>query len=243
LIDVAGTNKILEFNNTSNTNAVRLWNTTTLGGINSTDKVLSVKVYDSGDETEALEIYGDGKIRRGYKNIYQTLPPSISNASFVSGMHYLANGYNSVFIAGTDLQKGISVFRSDGNSNATFVENFSVSGDGKTVIGNLKQTAGIHTDALLSVNGKAVAKSVFVTMNNWADYVFESDYALPKLEEVEAYYKKHKHLPEIPSAQEVIDNGVDLGDMNKLLLKKIEELTILMVAQQKEINILKTKIK
>lgn len=76
-------------------------------------------------------------------------------------------------------------------------------------------------------------------MTGWADYVFANDYKVPNLYEVEAYYKANKHLPEIPSEKEIIENGIDVADMNKLLLKKIEEMTILMVQQQKDIDALK----
>jgi hypothetical protein len=113
-----------------------------------------------------------------------------------------------------------------------------------TLLGSLKPVLGsAHSDAMLSVDGKIVSKSIYVTQNNWADYVFEENYKLPDLLEVEKYYKANKHLPEIPSEKEIKENGIDIGEMNKLLLKKIEELTILMVEQQKEINALKERIK
>lgn len=117
-----------------------------------------------------------------------------------------------------------------------------VKNGGNVIIGTLKMT-GTHSDAKLSVDGKIVAKSCYITMTGWADYVFANDYKVPNLYEVEAYYKANKHLPEIPSEKEIIENGVNVADMNKLLLKKIEEMTILMVQQQKDIDALKTKIK
>lgn len=116
--------------------------------------------------------------------------------------------------------------------------------NGKTQIGNQLQTSSAHyNDYLLSVNGKGVFKEVIVTNSNWADFVFSNDYKLPSLKDVEAYYKENKHLPEIPSAKDVEENGINVGDMNKLLLQKIEELTIYMVQQQKEIDALKAKSK
>ena len=110
--------------------------------------------------------------------------------------------------------------------------------NGKVIIGTTMQT-GMHGDAMLAVDGKIVAKSCYITMTGWADYVFANDYKVPNLYEVEAYYKANKHLPEIPSEKEIIENGIDVADMNKLLLKKIEEMTILMVQQQKDIDALK----
>ncbi|MDZ7847508.1 MAG: hypothetical protein U5L96_12490 [Owenweeksia sp.] len=68
--------------------------------------------------------------------------------------------------------------------------------------------------------------------NDWADYVFEEDYVLMPIEELEAFIKEHKHLPGVPGAKEVVENGVDLGEMNKILLEKVEELTLHVIEQQ-----------
>jgi hypothetical protein len=127
------------------------------------------------------------------------------------------------------------------NATNIYENKFVVYADGRTKIGNQTQTSGPHTDALLTINGKTVAKSLYITTSNWADHVFEPNYKLPTLYEIEAYYKANKHLPGIPPEKEVVDNGINIGEMNKLLLKKIEELTILMVGQQKEIDELKSK--
>jgi len=64
---------------------------------------------------------------------------------------------------------------------------------------------------------------------------------MPKLSDIETYYKTNGHLPQIPSEKEVKENGIDLGAMNALLLQTIEELTILMVEQDKRIKILEIK--
>ncbi|WP_420319189.1 hypothetical protein [Ekhidna sp.] len=88
----------------------------------------------------------------------------------------------------------------------------------------------------LEVNGTIRSKEVKVEAANWPDYVFEQDYNLRTLEETEAYIQSHKHLPEIPSAKEMEANGVQLGEMNILLLKKIEELTLHTIEQQKLIE-------
>ena len=69
-----------------------------------------------------------------------------------------------------------------------------------------------------------------------ADYVFEPDYKLAPLSEVEAFTKEHKHLPEVPSAREMTENGVDMAAMNMVLLKKVEELTLHAIALQKDVE-------
>ena len=70
-------------------------------------------------------------------------------------------------------------------------------------------------------------------LNGWADYVFEEGYQLMSTEELEAFIKKHKHLPGVPSAAELVENGLDLGEMNKILLEKIEELTLRVIEIEK----------
>ena len=109
-----------------------------------------------------------------------------------------------------------------------------------------RPTIGPRQFFTLAVDGELVAKSIYVTLNcgwAWADYVFAEDYKLPALDEVESYYKANKHLPEIPSAKEVEEKGINVGEMNVLLLKKVEELTLYIVQQQKEIDKIKTEMK
>ncbi len=74
---------------------------------------------------------------------------------------------------------------------------------------------------------------------NWSDFVFEKNYKLPSLKEVEAYINENKHLPEIPAASEVETTGADVGTILKLHMQKIEELTLYIIQQQKEIEALK----
>ncbi|GHM99813.1 hypothetical protein WSM22_13030 [Cytophagales bacterium WSM2-2] len=87
----------------------------------------------------------------------------------------------------------------------------------------------------LAVNGKIWGTEVQVALTNpGPDYVFEKDYHLLSLDEVHSYIEKNKHLPEVPSAKEMEVNGVNVGDMNMLLLKKVEELTLYMIELKKE---------
>ncbi len=73
----------------------------------------------------------------------------------------------------------------------------------------------------------------------WADYVFEEDYELLQLEEVEKFINKNGHLPNVPSAQQVVDAGIDVAQMDAKLLEKIEELTLYVIELKKEIDQLK----
>ncbi len=94
----------------------------------------------------------------------------------------------------------------------------------------------------LNVNGNIRARAVIVTPDGWADYVFDPSYKLPDLKTTEQFIKENNHLPEIPSAKEVEKSGIELGQMNALLLKKIEELTLYMIGQNKELAELKEEV-
>ena len=105
---------------------------------------------------------------------------------------------------------------------------------------------GIGTDSpgsfKLSVEGKIGAREINVTATNpFPDYVFHSNYSLRPLSEVESFVKENKHLPEIPSAAEVEKNGINLGEMDALLLKKIEELTLYVIELTNKIEKLENK--
>jgi hypothetical protein len=76
---------------------------------------------------------------------------------------------------------------------------------------------------------------------NWSDFVFANDYKLMPLKDVETFILNNKHLPGIPSAEAVVKEGIDLGEMDAKLLQKIEELTLHIIQLEKEINILKQK--
>ena len=99
-----------------------------------------------------------------------------------------------------------------------------------------RNLSGYH----LAVNGIIRAKEIRVN-TGWADFVFEDDYALPTLNEVEAHIAQYKHLPDIPSAAEVEAEGVELGVISSKLLQKIEELTLYVIAQEKRIEALEAE--
>lgn len=95
----------------------------------------------------------------------------------------------------------------------------------------------------LNVNGTLLSRKVRVDMDNWADFVFEADYDLIDLDSVQTYILKHKHLPGVPSADSVSIEGVDLGEMNKLLLQKIEELTLYLLQEKEQNQVLEERIR
>ncbi len=94
-----------------------------------------------------------------------------------------------------------------------------------------------NPDAQLAVKGTIHAEEVKVDLQvPGPDYVFEPTYQLPPLTEIESYIKANKHLPEVPSAKEMETNGINLSEMNMLLLKKVEELTLHIIDQSKTIQ-------
>ena len=106
-------------------------------------------------------------------------------------------------------------FQIDGSSKMSIYNNGSVAiGTGST---------GTHK---LAVEGSIGAREIKVEVGTWSDYVFGENYDLPSLEEVEKHIREKGHLINIPSAKEVEENGIELGEMNRLLLEKIEELTL-----------------
>jgi hypothetical protein len=91
-----------------------------------------------------------------------------------------------------------------------------------------------------AVNGSAIATSMTVKLYaNWPDYVFKPEYHLVPLNEIKTYIDRNQHLPDMPSEAEVTKNGINLGEMNTLLTKKVEELTLYAIEQKEEIEQLK----
>ncbi len=100
---------------------------------------------------------------------------------------------------------------------------------------NTTNTAGY----MLAVNGKIRSTEVVVE-TGWADYVFDKNYKLPSLYELEKFIQEKKHLPNIPAAAEIETNGLHVGDVQKRMMEKIEELTLYIIDLKKEIDQLKT---
>ncbi|GAB1430628.1 hypothetical protein MASR2M18_14610 [Ignavibacteria bacterium] len=121
-------------------------------------------------------------------------------------------------------------------------ETFIVYGSGKTKIGNEVITTGVHNNWKLSVDGKINCKEVVVTLENWADDVFLPSYNLRALSETEEYINMNGHLPDVPTENQVAMDGIAVGEMQKILLRKVEELTLHLIAIDKENAALKQQL-
>jgi len=105
--------------------------------------------------------------------------------------------------------------------------------------------SNMGSNNLLAVNGTAVfvKAKVAVYGSTWPDYVFTPNYKLTSLDSLEQFIQLNKHLPEVPTADDVQKNGIDLGENQALLLKKIEELTLIVIEQNKRIDSLQSKFR
>ncbi len=117
----------------------------------------------------------------------------------------------------------------DGDSEGIYLAE-----NGKVGIGEVTEMPGEY---LLYVERGILTEKVRVKLQGeWADYVFDEDYDLMPLSEVESFIKENKHLPDVPSAKEVKKEGMDVAEMNALLLKKVEELTLHIIELEKKVN-------
>ncbi|MDX2188019.1 MAG: hypothetical protein SFV32_13880 [Opitutaceae bacterium] len=126
---------------------------------------------------------------------------------------------------------GALLFRTGGGAaTATPTERLRITSSGNIGIGTAVPTEK------LSVKGKIRAQEVIVETTGWADYVLSRDYQLTPLSEVEAHIDANGTLPGIPSAKQVDEEGVSVGEMQAKLLAKVEELTLHLIAQEKALN-------
>jgi hypothetical protein len=145
--------------------------------------------------------------------------------------------------AGAGLPNGTAVGNTTYWNGSTWVVNSSniFNNGSKVVIGTVASMPGSYK---LYVQSGILTERVKVAVNgsgNWADYVFAPDYKLMPLEQVEEFVNKNKHLPNVPSADEMVNTGIDVATVDAKLMEKIEELTLYMIEMKKEINTLKAE--
>ncbi|MDB5002094.1 MAG: hypothetical protein JWQ34_319 [Mucilaginibacter sp.] len=212
---------------------------------------LRLDMYHTGSAIEYRFVqkvgYTDNNVlafSNGYVGIGTTSPGAKLD---VAGSIFAANqigGAGGIYIGQADYQASLLYDNATGNLDITPRSGYNtVFTAGNVGIGT------ITPDAKLAVNGTIHTKEVKVDLIGWPDYVFKPKYKLLSILEVKVYIDRNQHLPEMPSEQEVKQNGINLGEMNILLTKKVEELTLYLIekdaqlqSQQKQIDQLKEQL-
>lgn len=180
----------------------------------------------------ARQYIGNTSGRGSLLGVYNYPNVNYSPMFGLNSYYYGALNAGVVFNKGASITGGFLTFLTNDGTEQMRINASGNVGIGTTNPGNYK----------LAVEGTIGARKVDVKMTSWADFVFHDGYKLPALPAVENYIMTHKHLPGIPSEQEVLKNGLDLGAFNKLLLQQIEELTLHLIAQDKQHKILAEKL-
>ncbi len=206
------------------------------GSVSETSISLSWAASSDNVGVVGYNVYQDGTLQAGgITTLNHTVTGLSTGTSYdfrVSAVDAAGNesGQSSVLsVSTTSTSSGSLWTESGGNISYT---------SGNIGIG----TASIPAGYRLAVNGKILAEELKIQpQSQWPDYVFQSDYFLPSLEQVEKYINENGHLEDMPSAAEVKQNGIKLGEMNKMLLEKIEQLTLYIISMDKTITSLEAK--
>lgn len=160
--------------------------------------------------------------------------PYIQMANAGSDIGYIRANGSDMMVATNSGVTGKLILRANG-INSMYIDQ-----NGNIVMGS---TAVLPKSGYkLSVDGKVVCEELLVQLSPWPDYVFNPDYKLKPLSEVEAFIQDNNHLPGVPDAAQVETEGLNVGEMQKLMMEKIEELTLYLIDLQKENNTLKTEV-
>ena len=188
-------------------------------GIGSIDPQNKLSVTDNSGNP-IIASYMGGKIYQDYKYAGISYGESIGQLGNSSNIGYMSHQ--------TDKSLSGLYFTNYGDSE--ILSSLFIKVGGNVGIGTIKP------NNKLDVNGTIHSKEVKVDMTGWSDFVFKKEYKLPSLKEVEKHIAEKGHLENIPNEEEVLKNGISLGEMNAKLLQKIEELTLYTIEQNKRIE-------
>jgi hypothetical protein len=218
--------------------------TNTSGFLSSSRNILLYMRDNSGNIGVRLHSAGDSYFTGGDVSIGTTNPTAVFEVNKSINNYWTAkisNGGGNAL--GLLVKAGYGGSQSYNTPTIMQLSDFAgnvrmrVQSNGKVGIGT--ETMGSH---LLAVNGSIGAREIVVELSTWADYVFNPSYKLMPLTELEEFIAQNKHLPEIPSEETIAENGLNLGEMQKLQMQKIEELTLYVIELKKENEDLKARI-
>lgn len=223
IVDADNNNKTWTLTSHQNTNGVGLWENGTQGrfivtsggrvGIGTTNPNHELVVQGNDP---ALQVRDDTTDNSANAARFELLERA--GGSFDGGAFFWWNGETNKLLIGTK--------RNGDNTNVLVVDRATNS------VGIGTQTPGNYR---LAVNGSVRAKEVVVE-TGWSDFVFDPNYTLPSLDEVEKHISEHHQLPDIPSATEVLNQGVKVGEMESKLLQKVEELTLYLISMNNRVR-------
>lgn len=207
------------------TNQKNLFISASPTGPNSSDRSIVLRTGKSnGTLLSRMVISGNGNVGIGTTSPTHRL--QVAGSSKWTGN---SSSYTEIHSNGSG--QYLRQFANDGKTQSWLIRGYATSG-----------VQAIFNRGGINVNGTVKAKEVNITSSIWPDYVFRPDYKLMPLKEVEAFILEYGHLPNIPSEAEVTENGIQLGELNASLLRKIEELTLYVISQEQKINALVTRL-
>ncbi|MCW8311110.1 hypothetical protein K7A41_07740 [Sphingobacterium sp. InxBP1] len=179
-----------------------------------------------GNENNLVVIYFTDKVY--HQKIYINAHSGLNKPTYYQGWTIVDEAFTGTMVAEASYKNGFK-------GEITFPE-------GKWTSQGYLGIGTATPKERLSVHGNIRAQEIKVETANWPDYVFSEDYQLPSLKETAQFIQENKHLPGVPKAEEIQENGLSLGEMNKILLQKIEELTLHMIDKDKRIEALEKRL-
>ena len=225
----------IKFNMSNNTDRGWTW------GVNGSAPTAALTT--DGRMQLAKDLYAMGKIGIGitspqYKlQIYNNGTGAI-RADAMNGHIRLFETDGTNMSSYTQIERNMDAFHIYQNNGSTFQHVLTADMNGNIGIGTTDPQ-----NYKLAVKGHMIAEEISVKLHaNWPDYVFTKEYGLMNLEDVQTYINENSHLPNVPSAKEVEEEGINVGEMNAILLQKIEELTLYVLELKNENKMIKAEI-
>ncbi len=189
------------------------------------DLTKALAVFNTTTNKENIVLFGDGTANVRRVNINSEIR---------------ANEVGALFM----IQNSDRILLNVDNSGNTIARKITITSDLPNTDNSNLFVVQNAEKIILKVDNQGALRSrkIVVNQDYWADFVFEKDYQLMPLHELETFIRINKHLPSVPSEKEVLENGTDLAEMNKILLQKVEELTLYLLEQDKKLHELEEKL-